>query len=84
LSLKEYDLWELVNKVVTPPTYPPALEVHNKKDTKVKKLFLDLVKEHIIPHLSEKNMTKEMFDSLVSLFQRKKMARNMVLRNKLV
>jgi hypothetical protein len=43
---------------------------------------LDLVKDHLIPHLSEKKTTKEMFDALVGLFQSTNMNRNMVLRNK--
>jgi hypothetical protein len=42
------------------------------------------VKDHIIPHLSEKNTTKEMFNFLVGLFQSKNMNRKMVLRNNLM
>jgi hypothetical protein len=34
LALKEYDLWELVDKVVTPPTDLTTLEAHNKKRSK--------------------------------------------------
>jgi hypothetical protein len=34
LDLKEYDLWELVDKVVVPLTYPTALEAHKKKEIK--------------------------------------------------
>ena len=32
--LKEYDLWEIVDKVVPPPTDPLALETHEKKEIK--------------------------------------------------
>jgi hypothetical protein len=83
LALKEYDLWELVDKVVTPPTDLAALEAHNKKEIKAERVLLDSVKDHLIPHLSKKKTTKEMFDALVSLFQSKNMNRKMVLRNKL-
>jgi hypothetical protein len=31
LALKEYDLWELVDKVVVPPTNPTTLEARNKE-----------------------------------------------------
>ena len=41
------------------------------------------MQDHTIPHLNEKKATKEIFDALVSLFQSKKMNRNMVLRNKI-
>jgi hypothetical protein len=34
LKLKEYDLWELVDIVVTPPTYPTNLYADNKKHIK--------------------------------------------------
>jgi hypothetical protein len=67
LELKEYDLWELVDKVVVPPTNPVDLAVHHKKKIKVERVLLDSVKDHLIPHLMEKKMVKEMFDALVSL-----------------
>jgi uncharacterized protein YehS (DUF1456 family) len=68
LALKEYDLWEIVDKVVVPLTDPQALATHEKKEIKFERVILDLVKDHLIPHLSEKNMTKDMFDALVGLF----------------
>jgi hypothetical protein len=68
LALKEYDLWELVDKVVAPLMDPTTLEAHNKKEIKAKRVLLDSVKDHLIPHLSEKKMTKDMFDALVGLF----------------
>jgi hypothetical protein len=81
--LKEYDLSELVDKVVVPLIDPIALEARNKKEIKVESVLLDSMKDHPIPHLFDKKMTKEMFDALVSLFQSKNINRKMVLRNKL-
>ena len=63
LVLKEYDLWELVDKVVTPLTDLISLEYHNKKEIKGERVLLDFVKDHLIPHLNEKKTTKEMFDA---------------------
>jgi hypothetical protein len=83
LLLKEYDLWEIVDKVVPPPTDPQALAAHQKKEIKAQWVILDVVKDHLIPHLSEKKTTKEMFDALVSLFQSDNLNRKMILRNKL-
>jgi hypothetical protein len=82
--LKEYDLWELVEKLVVLSTYLITLEAHEKKEIKADRVVLDSVKHPLIPHLSEKRMTKEMFDSLVGLFQSTNMNRNMVLINRLV
>jgi hypothetical protein len=72
-----------VEKVVVPLRSPHALVAHKKKEIKVEWVILDLVKDHIIPHLSKNNMTKYMIDSLIGLFQSTNMNRNMVLRNRL-
>jgi hypothetical protein len=61
-----------------------TLAAHEKKEIKVERVILDSVKDHLIPHLSEKKTAKEMFDSLVGLFQSTNMNRKMVLRNRLI
>jgi hypothetical protein len=68
LASHEYDLWELVEKVVTPSIDLATLEAHNKKEIKAEGVLLDSVKHHLIPHLSKKKKTNDMFDALVSLF----------------
>jgi hypothetical protein len=73
LALKEYDLWELENKVVVPLTVPMDLTTHEKKEIKAESVILDSVKDHIIPHLSQKKTSKDMFDSLLGLFESTKM-----------
>jgi hypothetical protein len=83
LELKEYDLCEFVEKILVPSTYSTTLAAHENTEIKYERVILDSVKDHIIPHLSEKKATKEMFDSLVGLFQRTNMNRKMVLRNRL-
>jgi hypothetical protein len=60
-----------------------ALEAHRKKEIKVERVLLDFVKDPLIHHLTENKTSKEMFDSLVSLFQSNNMNRKMVSRNKL-
>jgi hypothetical protein len=40
LALKEYNLWELVEKVVTAPMDLTNLEAHNKKEIKVERVLL--------------------------------------------
>jgi len=41
------------------------------------------MKDHLIPHLSENNISKYIFDALVGLFQSTNMNKGMILRNKL-
>jgi hypothetical protein len=49
------------------PTNPQDLETH-KKEEKSKWMIMDAIKDHLIPHISNKNTAKEMFNSLVSLY----------------
>jgi hypothetical protein len=68
LALKKYDLWEIVDKLVLPRIDLQDLGVHQKKEIKGQWLILDPVKDHIIPHLSKKNTSKDIFHSLLGLF----------------
>jgi hypothetical protein len=38
---------------------------------KAKKVFLEFIKDHLIPHIVENKYTKEMYDAFVSLYQNK-------------
>jgi hypothetical protein len=67
ILLEENDLWDCQN-VCTPPTDLRELVAHNKRVVKVKWMILDAIMDHLIPHVSEKKTTKEMFDALVSLY----------------
>jgi hypothetical protein len=59
------------------------LAAHKKKEVKAKQMILDAIKDHLIPHISVKKTTKEMFDALVSLYQSENIKRTMILQNKL-
>ena len=52
-------------------------------DTKGKRVILDVVKDHLIPHIAEKTKAKDMFDALVGLSQSDNINQKMVLKNKL-
>lgn len=58
LVMLENGLWEFANTIVTPPTDPKDLDAHNLKDVKAKKIILEVVKGHLIPH--KKKSTKAM------------------------
>jgi hypothetical protein len=82
LILMENGFWEFANTTLTPPTDPKELEFHNQKDVKAKRIILDAVKDHLIPHLFEKKSAREMFEALTNLFQSSNANRKMVLREK--
>jgi hypothetical protein len=46
-------------------------------------MILDAIKNHLIPHVSEKKKTKVIFDALFSLYQIQNINRKMVFWNKL-
>jgi hypothetical protein len=45
---------------------------------------MDVVKDHLIPHLAVKPTTRDMFKALVDFFQSDNMNMKMILRNKLI
>jgi hypothetical protein len=65
-------LWYFVKKVFVLPVGPKDLAEHNKKEMAVKRILLDLVKDHLIPLIVGKKTAKEMYNaqSLISLGRR--------------
>jgi hypothetical protein len=82
--LKEKKNYSYVNSVVEAPAVDPiALGLHEVKEAETQRIILDGVKHHLIPHLAEKNTTKEMWDALNNLFEAKNENRKMALKAKL-
>ena len=46
-----------------------ALASFNKKDIKTRHIILDVVKDHVIPHISSKDCVFKMWDALSSLYK---------------
>jgi hypothetical protein len=66
LLLEEHGLWEFVEGSVVLPTDPTQQPTHLKKDVKTRRIIVDVVKDHIILHLSGKKTTKDMWEALLS------------------
>jgi len=57
--LMENGIWEFADQKITPPTDATQLADHNKKDVKdERRIILDAVKDHVIPHLSRKRQPR--------------------------
>jgi hypothetical protein len=67
----------------TTPADPQQLAQHSQKDAKAKRIVLEGVKDHIIPHLEGKKTTKDMWTANIGLYQGMSEARKLVLRDKL-
>ena len=91
LVFRENELWdEVVNNTTTHPIVIPSATADpttstafEKKDIKVMRIILDVVKDHVIPHISAKDHAHEMWSALTGLFQSSNENRKMVLREKL-
>ena len=83
LLLEESELWEIVEQTVTVPTDPVLLAEFKKKNVRAKRIILDSVKDHIIPHVVGKDYAYEMWESLGNLYQSFNQNQKMVLREKL-
>ena len=68
LLLEEYVLWEIVEIVVVVPTNLVSLAEFKKKNIKAKRIILDSVKDHIIPHVSGRDFAYQMWESLNNLY----------------
>ena len=62
---------------------PVQLEDFNKKNAKGKRMILDGIKDHVIPHVRGKTYGHEMWTALTNLYQSSNENRKMVLRKKL-
>jgi hypothetical protein len=87
LLLQENELWDIVENTTTHPVVVPTdatlLAAYTKKSIKAKRFILDAIKDHLIPHLTEKTHAYEMWESLTKLYQSTNENRKMVLREKL-
>jgi hypothetical protein len=68
LVLEENGLFEIDEGKEAAPLDPVHLAAHNKKDVKARRIIVDGVKDHIIPHLSSKKTVKDMWEALVKLY----------------
>jgi hypothetical protein len=81
--LEDNDLKEYVEVLVVDPIDPQELVVHKKKEVKAKRVLVESIKDHFIPHIFENKSTKEMYDSLVSLYQKMNIGRLLHLKHQI-
>ena len=81
LVLEDNELDSYISGEVLVPEGDEAKALHNKNLVKVKRIILDSIKDHLIPHVSSLKTPKEMFDSLTKLFEGKNINMKMTLGN---
>ena len=83
LILEENDLEGFIKEEVAKPEEDEAKAKHKKDMIKAKRIIVDSIKDHLIPHVSSRRTPKEMFKALSSLFEKRNINRKMTLRNQL-
>ena len=87
LILEENELWDIVHGTVANPVVVPT-DVRDKaafmkKDVRARRVILEAVMDHVIPHILAKDHAFEMWTGLTNLYQSSNENRKMVLREKL-
>ena len=64
LILQDSKLWDILNNTTANPVTVPADAVarakFDKRDIKAKRILLDAIKDHVIPHISGKDHAHQM------------------------
>ena len=71
ILFKELQLWDIVgaSDTITVPTDAALKTVFDKKDIKAQRIFLDSIKDHVIPHVTGKSHASNISKSLCTLYQ---------------
>jgi hypothetical protein len=83
LILEENDLARFVKEEVPKPDDATEKEKFQKDTIRAKRIIADSIKDHLIPYVSSKKTSKEIFDALTKLYEGKNINRKMNLRTQL-
>jgi hypothetical protein len=83
LILEENDLEDFVKEEVPEHNEDEAKAMYKKNLVKAKRIIVDSIKDHLIPHVSSLTTPKQIFDALSRLYEGKNINRNMTLRTQL-
>ena len=81
LVLEENELDSYVSEEVPVPEGDEAKALHKNKLVMAKRIIVDSIKDHLIPHVSSLKTPKEMFDAMTKLFEGNNINQKMTLRN---
>ena len=81
--LEENDLDHCINGEVLERKGDEAKATHQKNLVKAKRIIVDSIKDHRIPHVFSFKTSKEVYDSLTKMFEGKNVDQKMTLRNHL-
>ena len=80
LILEENDLDQYINGEFLDPEGDEAKDTHTKNLLKAKRIIVDSIKDHLIPHVLSFKTPKEVFYALTKIFEAKNINQKMTLR----
>jgi len=83
IVLEDNGVGEFVKQSIPPPQDPQQLTQHTKNDIKARRIILEGVRDHIVPHIHEKKTTFEMCKTILELYQSTDDTRRLALMEKL-
>ena len=78
--LDEFGLKDYAKKGVAEPSDLDKLRLFKRQLAKTKRMILDGLRDHVVLHVAGKDMTKEMWDALVMLYQDPSENQKMILK----
>lgn len=81
--LEDNGVLEFAKNQTVPPQDAQQSIQHNKNETKARRIILEGVRDHIIPHLHGKKTTLEMWKAILDLYQGSNDVKKLALKEKL-
>ena len=81
--LEANNLRDHAEQTLATPTDPDLLQKHKEVAGHAKRLIMDGIKDHIVPHLAEKKTANEMWKALISLYEGKCVQRKTLLETQM-
>jgi len=72
---------DYASKVVVVPVDVDPLKKYGEAQAKGKCMILDGIKDHMVPHIDEKDTTREMWEALTTLYEGTSVQWKMLLEN---
>ena len=81
--LEENDLDDVVFNTIEEPTSNAGRLAYKRKQGKARRIMYDSVKETVMPNITALKTTKECFDTLANLYEKKAPSQKRVLKKRL-
>ena len=81
--MDEYGLKDHAEKTLAVPTDADPLKKYEENQARTKRLIIDGVKDHVIPHVTGNNTTHDMWSALEVMYQGGSVQRKMLLENQM-